>query len=75
MAVERRLYHPALDAAPAPVDDADLAEPGLRSGGHVFLNDGDDVAWRERVEIELGLDGDVGHVRPVGMVRHAGIRP
>jgi len=57
MAVERRLHHPALDAAPAPVDDADLTEPGLRSGGHVFLHDRGDVAGRERVEIELGLDG------------------
>ena len=39
MAVERRLHDPALDAAPAPVDDADLAEPGARGGGHVFLHD------------------------------------
>ena len=70
---------PRCNPASAAVDDTDLAEPGPGGGGHVFLHDGRDVARREGVEIELGLERHAGHIRHVirlvRTIRHAGIRP
>lgn len=74
MAIERGLHDAALDAVPAPVDNPDLAKSRARGGGHVFLHDRDDVAGRECVEIQFGLDRYDGHVRRVRMISHAGIR-
>ena len=72
MPVERRLHDPALHTSSAPVDDAHLAEPRTRGGGHVLVDDRRDVARRERVQIELGLDWDVDDARhAVRIVRHA----
>jgi hypothetical protein len=74
MALERGLHHAALDAVPAPVDDADLAKSGAFGGGHVFLHDRNDIAGYERVEVQFGLDRYDGHVRRVRMISHVGIR-
>jgi len=81
MTVEGGLNNPTLDAAPTPVDHTDLVQPGMRGSRHVLLDDRRDVTRREGMQIELGLEGNVGNLRSATViVRHArwrvcGIRP
>lgn len=58
MPFERLLHHGALDAAATAMHEAELSKPGRMRGVDVFLDDGRDVAWRKRVEIELRFDRD-----------------
>jgi len=60
--VEGGLYDPALHAASAPMDEPDVAKPGVRGRCDVFLNDGGNVARGEGVQIELGFDGNAVEV-------------
>jgi hypothetical protein len=55
---EERLDDRALDADPAPVDQAHLGEAVRAGGVQVLVDDGRDVAGRERVEVERILDRD-----------------
>ena len=61
MAFERLLYDAALNAAAAPVNEADLAETLLPRGVHVLLDDGLDVARREGMEVEAGFKLQIPH--------------
>jgi hypothetical protein len=62
MPLESLLDDPALDPLAAPVNQADLAQPGLVRRLHVLLDHRSDVTRRERMEIERSLDRDsVGH--------------
>ena len=54
--LEGGLHDPALDAAAAAVNQAQLTQSGLMRRVNVFLHDGGDVARRKRMEVELGLD-------------------
>jgi hypothetical protein len=56
MPLECRLHDAALDAAAAPVNDADLAQAGGRSRVEVFVNHRGHVSGREGMKIELVLD-------------------
>ena len=56
VALERLLHDAALNAFAPAVNQPHLAQPGLVGGVHVFLDDGLDVARRERVKIERVLD-------------------
>ena len=49
MAIEHGLDHPALNTAPAAMDDAHLAKAGSRGRPHVLLNDRRHVARSEGV--------------------------
>ena len=57
MAFERLLHDPALNAAAAPVNKADLSETLLPRGVHVLFDDGLDVARREGMEVEVASCG------------------
>jgi hypothetical protein len=54
--LERRLHDPALNPAPASMNDPNLDEAGFDSCVHVLLDDRRDVARGEGVEVELGFD-------------------
>jgi hypothetical protein len=54
--LERRLNDPALHAAAAAVHEADFDHSRRRSGAHVLLDDGRNIARRECVQVNLGLD-------------------
>ena len=56
--LERSLDDPALHATTASVDEPHLAKAGRAGRVQVLGDDGRNVAGRERVEIELGFDGD-----------------
>jgi hypothetical protein len=58
MAIESGLYDAALNAASAAVDEPNLSKARIGSRVDVFLDDRGDIARRERVEIDFGLDGD-----------------
>ncbi len=55
----------ALDAAPAPVDDADFAQAGGGGGVDVFVDHGGDVSGWEGMEVERVLDRNTD-----GLVSH-----
>lgn len=62
MLFERLLDDAALHTFAASVNQPDLLEPCFVSGGHILVNDGLDVAWRERVKVERVFDRDaMGH--------------
>ena len=65
MTVERLLDDAALDAAAAAVNEAQRAETARVRGRDVLLDHRRDILRRERVQIELRLDGKfegiVGH--------------
>ena len=56
MTVDGGLHDAALHASTPAVDDTDLAEPRFPRGGEILSDDRRHVAWREGMEIELGLD-------------------
>lgn len=58
MLLECGLDETALNAAPAAVDDAHQRESGARGLRDVLLDDGSHVSRCERMQIELGFDGD-----------------
>src|SRR5258706_15957815 len=58
MTIENRLNDPALHATPASVNDANLAKPRADGRLDVSLDDRRDVARRERVQVDVILDGD-----------------
>ena len=56
MTVDGGLHDAALYAATPAVDHADLAESRFLRGGEILSYHRRHVAWREGMEIELGLD-------------------
>jgi len=62
MAVEGRLYDAALHPASPSVHDADLGKARRRRGLDVLRDNRGNVARREGMKIELGLDGYVDRV-------------
>ena len=70
MPFERLLHDPALNPLAAAVYQANFAESGSMRRVDVFLDDGRDVTRRERMEVEMLLDGDaVGHRTSCFLVR------
>jgi hypothetical protein len=63
MAFERSLYDPALHAASSSVHDTDFVKARSRRSLDVLGDNRGNVARREGVKIELGLDGDAFHLR------------
>ena len=62
MPLERLLHDASLDALAAAVNQPDLTQSSVVRRSDVFLDDRRDVAWRERVQIEVVFDWDaVGH--------------
>jgi hypothetical protein len=66
---EQSLDRRALGAGTAPVDQADLAKTPRVGRVQVVVDHRADVSWRERVEVERILDGDLdglvlGHPMP-----------
>ena len=59
MFLERLLDDAALNALAASVDQPHFAEPGFVRGTDVLLDDGCDVARRERVKVERVFDRDL----------------
>lgn len=58
MAVEGGLHDAALYAVSTPVDEPDLAEPGVSGRSDVFFDDRGNIARREGVQIEFSFDGN-----------------
>ena len=71
VSLERRLNDAALNTAAPPVHEAHLAQPGLGSGVYVVCDDASDIAWRERVQVEFGFDGDADGIGTCEPQRHA----
>jgi len=62
MPLERLLNDASLNALAAAVNQPDLTQSGVVRRGDVLLDDRCDVAWRERVQVEVVFDWDaVGH--------------
>ena len=59
MPFQHLLHDASLHALAAAVDQPDLAQSRLVCGVHVFLDDRRNVTRRERVQVEVSLDGDV----------------
>ena len=58
VSIERLLNDPSLHAAPAAVDEAHFAQAcGVRLLD-VFLDDGGDVPWRKRMQVDFTFDGN-----------------
>jgi hypothetical protein len=57
--IERLLHDAALHAAPAAVDEANLAQARRVRGVHVLVHNGFDVAGCEGVQIQRAFDRDV----------------
>ena len=61
MTLQRGLDDPSLHAASPAVHETDFVEPrGCRSRD-LFVNDRGNIARRERMKVELSLDGNVMH--------------
>lgn len=69
MLLERGLNNGPLHAAAAAVHEAELRQARLVRGADVFLDHRRNVARRERVEIQLRLDGDVVNHVGAGVTR------
>ena len=69
MLLEDGLDDRALRAAAASVNQAKFPQAGLVRGAYVLIDDGRDVARRERMEVELPFDGDAVRIPRFG---HAG---
>jgi hypothetical protein len=76
MLVERALHESALHALAAPVNQPDLPKPRCVSRPDVLFHHVDDVARRERVEIQRILDRHFVHVsKPPAPQREASPAP
>jgi len=62
VALEDLLHDAALHSEATTVDETDLAQTGGMRFVDVLFHHRRDVAWRERVEVESALDGDVERV-------------
>ena len=62
MFLERGLHDGSLNTLSAAVNEADLGQSCVVGGVHIFGDDGRNISWMERMEIERRLDWDsVGH--------------
>ena len=59
VALERRLYHPPLDTASAPVNQSHFPQPRAGSRVHVLFDHGGDILRSKAVKVERVLDGNV----------------
>ena len=69
VALEGLLDDAALDARAPAVNETDVTESAIEGGADVVGHDRWDVARRERVQVELGLDRDADRVR----IAHAAV--
>ena len=63
MTVEGRLDDASLHSASTTMYQPHFFEPGDGGGVHIFFDDRRNIAWRERVQVDLGFDGNVMHDR------------
>ena len=68
MPVDQRLYHSALNASSASMDDAHFVIAGELCRVQILFDNRRDVAWGKRMQVELRFDGDavdlrIGHAR------------
>jgi multidrug resistance protein, MATE family len=69
MTREQRPHRLALHADPPPVDDPNLAEPGILRGFEVRVDDAPRIAWRERVQVDRIFDRESDRI----VLAHVGL--
>jgi len=74
MLIERRLNDTALNASPSSMDDAHLVEAGGRGRVDVLRDHGWNIARRERVQVDLAVDGQLKRSVVVGHASLTGVR-